>query len=83
MVFLRPALFFSGYELSSLNKDEALIQDVYNKQLDAILFSVNQYSDDVLTSWISQIELSLQGTTGTNAVPPSIEKLLQKKYWTH
>jgi two-component system phosphate regulon sensor histidine kinase PhoR len=77
MVFLLPALFFSGYELSSLNKDEALIQDVYNKQLDAILFSVNQYSDDVLTRWISQVELGLDAAPDTEAVPPSLENLLQ------
>ena len=56
VVFLLPALFFSGYELSSLNQDEAMIQEVYNRQLDAILFSVNQYSDDILNRWTSQIE---------------------------
>ncbi len=33
-----------------------MIQDVYRKQLDAILFSVNQYSDDVLNSWIAKVE---------------------------
>lgn len=56
LVFLIPALFFSVYEISSLNKDEKMIQEVYNKQLEAILFSVNQYGDDLLSSWITKVE---------------------------
>lgn len=58
LVFLLPALFFSVYELSSLDKDEKMIQDIYGKQLEAILFSVNQYSDDIVGNWISRIETS-------------------------
>lgn len=37
-----------------------MIQDIYQKQLEAILFSVNQYSDDVLNSWISRIETDVE-----------------------
>lgn len=76
VVFLLPALFFSGYELSSFNKNEALIQDVYNKQLEALLFSVNQYSDDVLNRWISQMEAGVDVTTSPGEIPPSIANLL-------
>ncbi len=57
VIFLIPALFFSVYEISSLNKDEEMIEDIYQKQLEAILFSVNQYSDDAVNSWVSKIEL--------------------------
>ncbi|UII22087.1 sensor histidine kinase [Fulvivirga ligni] len=39
-----------------MTKDEEVINQIYQKQLDAILFSVNQYSDDVTSSWISKIE---------------------------
>jgi two-component system phosphate regulon sensor histidine kinase PhoR len=56
LVFLLPALFFSVYEMSSLDNDEKMIQEIYKKQLEAILFSVNQYSDDILSGWISRIE---------------------------
>ena len=37
-----PAAFLI-YELNALNKDEVIIKDIYRNQLDAILFSVNQY----------------------------------------
>lgn len=63
IVFLLPALFFSVYEMSALNKDEKMIQQIYEKQLDAILFSINQYSDDVLSSWITKVEAAKEATT--------------------
>jgi two-component system, OmpR family, phosphate regulon sensor histidine kinase PhoR len=56
VVFLIPALFFSVYEISSLTKDEKMIAEVYQKQLETILFSVNQYSDDAVNSWMTKIE---------------------------
>ena len=33
-----------------------MIAEIYQKQLETILFSVNQYSDDALNSWISKTQ---------------------------
>ncbi len=71
IVFLLPALFFSVYEMSALNKDEKMIQQIYEKQLDAILFSINQYSDDVLSNWITKVEAAKESSTEA-----AFEKLL-------
>jgi two-component system, OmpR family, phosphate regulon sensor histidine kinase PhoR len=76
LVFLLPALFFSVYELSSLDKDEKMIQSIYAKQLEAILFSVNQYSDDVLGNWVSRIEAGLSSTGENDTIPRQIKDLL-------
>jgi len=75
MVFLLPALFFSVYEISSLNKDEKIIQEIYEKQLEAILFSVNQYCDDVVNSWISKLETGMEALPSETGNPPVIENL--------
>jgi two-component system, OmpR family, phosphate regulon sensor histidine kinase PhoR len=76
LVFLLPALFFSVYEISSLNKEQEMIQDIYNKQLDAILFSVNQYSDDIMSSWISRIESGQESASAADTIPAKIKDLL-------
>ncbi len=76
VIFLLPVLFFSVYEMSSLNKDEKMIEEIYGKQLEAILFSVNQYSDDALNSWISKIELGLATKVENDTLPPAIQNLL-------
>lgn len=76
LVFLLPALFFSVYEISSLSKDEKMIEEIYNKQLEAILFSVNQYSDDILNSWSTRIETTMEDVVGSDSIPPKINALL-------
>jgi two-component system, OmpR family, phosphate regulon sensor histidine kinase PhoR len=50
IVFL-PGLFFSVYEIGSLSRNEAIIEEIYNNQLEVILSSVNQYSEDICSSW--------------------------------
>ena len=55
-VIVVPALLFITFELSSLNSNERVIEKIYESQLDAILFSVNQYSQDLMESWAGKIE---------------------------
>jgi two-component system phosphate regulon sensor histidine kinase PhoR len=50
LIILLPVIFFSLYEINTLNESEKVIEETYNNQLDAILFSVNQYSEDVISS---------------------------------
>ncbi|MGB8319617.1 MAG: hypothetical protein WCE54_15890, partial [Ignavibacteriaceae bacterium] len=59
LIIILPALIFSLVEIGSLNEREQVIEEIYNNQLDAILFSVNQYSEDVISSWRSKINLLL------------------------
>jgi two-component system phosphate regulon sensor histidine kinase PhoR len=59
LVALLPALFYSAYELSSLSSTEELIQSIYSKQLDVILFSINQYVLDVAQSWSGEVNTLL------------------------
>lgn len=59
LIILLPAIFFSAYELSSLNENENVIQSIFNNQLDAILFSVNQYSQDIVSSWTAKLNSAM------------------------
>ena len=51
VVFLLPAIYYSVRELKAVQESEVLIEEIYNDQLEAILFSVNQYSEDIARSW--------------------------------
>lgn len=54
-----------------------MLEEIYQKQLEAILFSVNQYSDDIVISWMSKIETALDGETIDNeSTPPALQSLL-------
>ncbi len=54
------------YELDLLNKNEAIIRGTYENQLDAILYSVNQYSDDIISSWANRIRLEARESSDDN-----------------
>lgn len=56
LILVLPSLFFSAYEISNLSKNEAVIDSIYTGQLESILFSLNQYSDDVLSGWANRLE---------------------------
>jgi two-component system phosphate regulon sensor histidine kinase PhoR len=58
IIILLPAAFFSIYEIGSLSSSERVIEEIYNNQLDAILYSVNQFSEDVVSSWTNKININ-------------------------
>lgn len=55
LILVLPAVFYSVFEITSLSEEEEMIGDIYEKQLDAILFSLNQYSEDVVGNWTGQV----------------------------
>lgn len=59
LVALLPAIIYSAYELSSLSSNEKLIQSIYSKQLDVILFSINEYALDVAQNWSGEVNTLL------------------------
>lgn len=56
VILVLPSLFFSAYEIGNLNQNEQVIDSIYSSQLESILFSINQYSNDVLSGWANQLE---------------------------
>lgn len=50
---------FIFYELNALTENEKIIRESYQNQLDAILFSINQYSDDVISSWANRMNIAM------------------------
>jgi len=58
-IVLIPTLFYFVYEFTTLDETEAMLSQMYDRQLDAILFSVNQYIFDVASSRATEIENEL------------------------
>ena len=56
VIILLPAAVLTSYQFFSINEDEKIIQEIYGNQLNAILFSVNQYSEDIVSDWANQID---------------------------
>ncbi len=74
-LILLPVIFYTVYELSNLNSTEKLVEESYRQQLNAILFSVNQYCWDVVNSWAARINLAHLETESDN-FDQSLKQLL-------
>ena len=64
LLVLLPLLFYSGYEINSLSAGEEVMRDMYRRQLDVILYSLNQHAWDVSSHWAAQLDLALTGGEG-------------------
>jgi two-component system, OmpR family, phosphate regulon sensor histidine kinase PhoR len=73
LIALLPVAFVA-YELGLVSENEKIVRESYQNQLDAILYSVNQYSDDIISSWANKVRLELRQDTGT--VESNTNKLL-------
>ena len=75
VITLLPALFYTALEVSSLSRTEELMTDLYGRQLDAILFSVNQYTLDAVSSWSGTVTNDRDGS-GTGRLLRSVPSIL-------
>ncbi|WP_276374901.1 HAMP domain-containing sensor histidine kinase [Chryseolinea sp. H1M3-3] len=61
-IFIVVAILPIGFilhELNTLSENEKIVKEIYQNQLDAILYSINQYSDDVINSWANRFNIAL------------------------
>jgi two-component system, OmpR family, phosphate regulon sensor histidine kinase PhoR len=54
-VFL-PIIFYTIYEITSLSDNEKLIDEIYQKQMNLILYSVNKQAWDTANDWSGEID---------------------------
>lgn len=76
VAFLIPTLFYSAREISSLSNEEKMIGDIYEKQLEAILFSVNQISNATTSDWVTKIESERNRSASSTTMSDGLRNLL-------
>jgi two-component system phosphate regulon sensor histidine kinase PhoR len=67
LIIVLPPLFFTTYEVGNYYRNEQLIDSIYTSQLESVIFSLNQYSDDILSGWARQLERDLQDGQRTDS----------------
>lgn len=56
ILLIIPSGLYTILELSSMDDQEELYEGIYKSQLDAVLFSLNQYGDDNVRAWVNDFE---------------------------
>ena len=62
VLVLLPIIILINFQVTSISENEKLIQEAYYEQLDAILFSLNQYAQDVVKDWQTNISTPIHQT---------------------
>jgi two-component system phosphate regulon sensor histidine kinase PhoR len=62
-----PVTFLIIRQLSDLTENEKIVKGVFDKQIETILYSLNQTSENVISSWISRIDLPVEYNSETNS----------------
>ncbi|WP_430814449.1 sensor histidine kinase [Carboxylicivirga sp. RSCT41] len=70
LLLVIPTSLFTAIELLKLNDQEEVIESIYTKQLESVLFSINQYTDDITNNWIDVFykDINLKDYTGTSEI---------------
>jgi len=76
VIILLPGLFFSVYEINQIKESESVLENIYSSQLNAILFSVNLYSNDVVAGWRNGINsILLEEASPSENIKSKIDSL--------
>lgn len=63
VVILLPVFFYISDQLVALNKNEKIVEDVFSKQLESILYSINQHSENVIKQWTNQLSVPTESSS--------------------
>jgi two-component system phosphate regulon sensor histidine kinase PhoR len=50
-----PFLIYAFFQAKSLSDDEKMSEVVYERQMETVLFSLNQYADDMMSQWVRRL----------------------------
>ncbi len=74
VIIALPVVFSFLKQVSNLSEDEALVQRVFETQLETILFSVNQNSETLISSWVGKVDLPVSSNSDI------MERIAQKMF---
>lgn len=75
LIVLTPALFYTAYEINTLGENEQIVTQIFEQQLDAILFSINQEAYNVSKNWADKINYYL--TSDSEKLDDNLMQLIQ------
>lgn len=55
LILLLPLIIYTYIQLNNISENEKFLERIYAEQLNSIIFSVNQYTEDSFQSWIKNI----------------------------
>ncbi|MFA8343077.1 MAG: sensor histidine kinase [Rhodothermaceae bacterium] len=64
-ILVTASVLVTFYQISNFDEDEKIFQRVYEEQLDVLLYSINQYAEDIVNSWKRDLINSFESSEPT------------------
>ncbi|MDZ7374174.1 MAG: ATP-binding protein [candidate division KSB1 bacterium] len=75
-----PLGAYTAFQFAQTNRNEALLRSIYRRELQSILFSINQHSWDVYNSWLTDLGSRLNALeTSAGADSSWLKRWLQER----
>ncbi len=78
VIVLLPALFYSAYEISTLSMNERVMAALYARQVDFILFSMNQHLWDMANIHAGSVNGLFEEPVGSRQFKSALQRFLQR-----
>ena len=78
VIVLLPALFYSAYEISTLSMNERMMASLYARQLDFILYSMNQHVWDIASIHAGTINGLFEEPVNSGSFRSALQRFLQR-----
>lgn len=75
IVILLPVSFYFITQLTNLSENEKIVRNVFDKQIESILFTLNQTSENIITTWTNRLDLPSEADS--SVLNRIVENLLQ------
>ncbi len=75
IIIVIPSIVVTIIQFNSLNDTEKAIEGIYTNRLEAILFSINQHSNNQMNEWQSNINIELGKVESSEQVVKELEEL--------
>ena len=60
LVIMLPVLLYALVQMGSQAENERMAEEIYQKQMETVLYSLNTYADDRINQWVRQLSLDDQ-----------------------
>ncbi|WP_430937166.1 sensor histidine kinase [Saccharicrinis sp. 156] len=55
LLIVMPSLLITFFQLNSISQQEEAFEEIYQRQLTSVIFSINMYADDVVNRWVADV----------------------------
>lgn len=67
LLIVMPSLLITVFQMNSIDQQEQAFEEIYQRQLTSVIFSINMYADDVVNRWVAEVSDQVDDVGGVDS----------------